>query len=531
MMTAERDMSPRPIGVNLLTAEQKKNLASKMWRLNNLYTIVTKDSEKKILKLNFAQRKILKDFKHNRKIILKSRQQGISTLYLAYNLDSCITKFNYSAGIQSYGQDEANKLAQRAQIMWNDMPEVFKKALGVELIKCNQDGMFFSNGSVLKIGNFRGDTLQSLHVSELGKIAIKFPEKARELKTGAFEAVGKNNKITIESTAEGKTGLFYELWQKAYLKSGASSQLSPFDFQAIFLSWLIDPDCNLDIEVPIPLELNRYFTDLELQLNVKLTMSQKWWYASKVETLGDEMKREYPSYAEEAFEQSVEGTYYKHEYPKLKIRSSLYDPNLLVHMAMDLGMNDEFSIGFVQIFEHSGKKVPRIVGEYQNSGYGIEHYAEVCKALSRERNWQFGKTYVPHDIKVKELIAGKTRWDAMKEYGFDLVLVRKHRVLDGIEAVRQFLKEVEIDESCELIRSAIQNYRKKYDSKLGVFLDSPVHDEFSHPADMVRYMAMGLKHTMPTDNYTIGLRKAQRYLESHHNSFNNYNSQNNGYDI
>ena len=185
----------------------------------------------------------------------------------------------------------------------------------------------------------------------------------------------------------------------------------------------------------------------------------------------------------------------------------------------------------MQIFEESGKKVPRIVGEYQNSGYGIEHYAEVCMALNREKGWKFGKTYVPHDIKVKELIAGKTRWDAMKEYGFDLVLVRKHRVLDGIEAVRQFLKEVEIDESCELIRSAIQNYRKKYDSKLGVFLDSPVHDEFSHPADMIRYMAMGLKHSMPTDNYTIGLRKAQRYLEPHHNSFNNYNSQNQGYDI
>lgn len=530
MMTADKQVGYKPLGGDILTPQQKKNLASKMWRLNHLYTIVTKDTEKKIMKLNYSQRRILGDFKHNRKIILKSRQQGISTLYLAYNLDSCLTKFNYSAGIQSYGQDEANKLALRARIMWDDMPSAFKTALGVELVKCNQDGMFFSNGSVLKIGNFRGDTLQSLHVSELGKIAIKFPEKARELKTGAFEAVGKNNKITIESTAEGKTGLFYELWQKAYLKGIANTQLSPFDFQAIFLSWLIDPDCNIGIEVPIPIELNRYFTDLEIKLQTKLTMTQKWWYASKYETLGEDMKREYPSYPEEAFEQSIEGTYYKHEYPKLKIRSNLYDPNLKVHMAMDLGMNDEFSIGFVQVFEHSGIKVPKIIGEYQNNGYGIEHYAEVCKALSRERGWVFGKAAVPHDIKVKELIAGKTRWDAMKEYGFDLVLVKKHYIVDGIEATRQFLKIVEIDESCELIRSAIQNYRKKYDSKLGVFLDSPLHDEFSHPADMIRYMAMWFKHTCPTDNYTIGINKSS-VLRTKENSFNNNNYKNNGYDI
>lgn len=526
-MTANADIGSRDIGSRDigLTNEQAKKLTSKMWRLSNLYTIITKDSEKKIMRLNFAQRKILRDFKHSRKIILKSRQQGISTLYLAYNLDTCIFKSNHSAGIQSYGQDEANKLAMRARLMWTEFPQAIKDSLGITLVKDNQDGMFFSNGSVLKIGNFRGDTLQSLHVSELGKIAIKFPEKARELKTGAFEAVGKNNKITIESTAEGKTGLFYELWQKAYLKSLANSALSPFDFQAIFLSWLIDPDCNLDMEVPISIDLNRYFNDLELRLKIKVELSQRWWYASKVETLGEEMRREYPSYPEEAFEQSVEGTYYKNEYPKLKIRSNLYDRNLLVHMAMDLGMNDEFSIGFVQLLETGGKIVPRIIGEYQNSGHGLEHYAEVCAALSRERGWVFGNTFVPHDIKVRELIAGKTRWDAMREMGFKLVLVKKHKVVDGIEAVRQFLKEVEIDESCEIIRGAIQNYRKKYDSKLGVFLDSPLHDEFSHPADMLRYMAMGLRYSSPTDNYAIGLRRNENKKES------SYYRQNSGYDI
>ena len=114
-----------------LTNDQIKQLTSKLWRLNNLYTIITKDKRKVVMRLNHSQRKILTKFKHPRKIILKSRQQGISTLYIAYNMDSCITKKNYSAGIQSYGKDEAAKLAERAKIMWENIPEAFQEALGV----------------------------------------------------------------------------------------------------------------------------------------------------------------------------------------------------------------------------------------------------------------------------------------------------------------------------------------------------------------------------------------------------------------
>ena len=487
-----------------LTPEQKKNLTSKLWRLNNLYTIVTKDKRKKIMKLNYSQRQILTKFKHPRKVILKSRQQGISTLYIAYYMDSCITKSSYSAGIQSYGKDEAQKLALRARIMWDEMPEAFKNALGVTLIKNNSEGMHFSNGSILKIGNFRGDTLQGLHVSELGKIAIKFPEKARELKTGAFEAVGKGNKITIESTAEGKTGLFYEIWQKSTMKALNNTDLTPFDFEAIFLSWMQDPDCNIDIPQEIDATMYKYFDDLEIRLNTKLENTQKWWYIAKQSSLGEDMKREYPSYPEEAFEQSVEGTYYKYEYPNLKIRSELYDPNLYVHSSWDLGVNDENSIGFFQMFWDGKKHIPRIIGEYMNSGHGLDHYHEIFKQLHRQYGWEHGIAYVPHDIKQREWTNGKTRWQTMKGMGFKPILVKKHKVIDGIEQTRQFLKEVEIDESCTKIRGAIQNYRKKYDRNLGVFLDAPLHDEFSHPADMIRYMAMGIKYKAPMDNYIIG---------------------------
>jgi len=492
-------------------AELVSNLSSKLWRLNNLYYIKDKNSNIGPMRLNASQEKVLVKYKHKRKIILKSRQQGISTLYLAYNLDSCIFEDGTEAGIQSYGQNEAEKLSMRAELMWDMFPQSIKELLGISVDSNNKSGMYFSNKSILKIGNFRGDTLQSLHVSELGKIAKKYPEKAKELKTGAFQAVSVNNRITIESTAEGKSGLFYDMWVKAERKQMLNMELTDLDFQAIFLPWYDDPDCQLFQKVDITNKVMDYLEKLQEKLGIKLTDYQLWWYQAKYEELGDDITQEYPSTSTEAFNQSVEGMYYKEEYKTLRIRKDLYDPNLLVHMAMDLGMSDDFIIGFFQVYEVeiNGKtyKKPRIIGEYRNSGYGLEHYRQVVAKLGSIMGYKYGITYVPHDIKQRELIAGKTRWDALSSMGFSPRLVKKHAVADGIECVREFLKEVEVEEDCEIILNSVQNYRKKRDDKLGVFLDSPVHDEFSHPADMVRYMAMGLKYCPPTELYVLRKRK------------------------
>lgn len=492
------------------TPEQQallKKLESKLWRLNNLYTIEDKDGVKMVMRLNPSQKKVLTEYKHTKKIILKSRQQGISTLYLAYNLDSCIFGEGFSAGIQSYGQDESNKLQRRAELMWDEFPEEIKQLLGIKLETNNQKGMSFSNRSILKIGNFRGDTLQSLHVSELGKIAKKFPDKARELKTGAFQAVSVKNKITIESTAEGKSGLFYEMWERAERKAKVGTPLTPLDFQAIFLSWIEDPDCQLVEYYPADERTEEYIKYLKRELDITLTAPQRHWLAAKMDELGENFNQEYPATPEMAFSQSVEGTYYEHEYKKIVIKPDLYDPMLKVHSSFDLGMNDMFSIGFFQI--HPDGKL-KIVGEYCNNGHGLEHYRDMFLALTAKFGWVHGSTYVPHDIKVTELIAGKTRWTALRELGFSPILVKKHKVQDGIQATRDFLKTIEVDESCEIILAAIQNYRKKYDSKYDVYLDAPVHDEHSHPADMIRYMAMGMKYRAIKDIYVTKRNTAKK---------------------
>ena len=163
-------------------AQLLSNLKSKFWRLNHLYWIRDKDGKEVQLKLNKAQITVFRDFKHNKKIILKSRQRGISTGYAVYQLDECIFRPGTQAGVQSYGKDEAEKLKMKVDFAWEKLDTRIKEALNLTTNKDNTSMIEFSNGSTLKIGNFRGDTLQMLHVSELGKIAKKYPEKARELK-------------------------------------------------------------------------------------------------------------------------------------------------------------------------------------------------------------------------------------------------------------------------------------------------------------------------------------------------------------
>ena len=488
-------------------------ITSKFWRLNNLYWIRDKDGKLVKLKLNKAQVTVFKDFRHNKKIILKSRQRGISTGYAIYQLDDCIFKPGTQAGVQSYGKDEAEKLKMKIDLAWDEFPQVLKDALKLDTNKDNTQMIEFSNGSTIKIGNFRGDTLQLLHVSELGKIAKKYPEKARELKTGAFQSVSVNNKITIESTAEGRSGLFYEMWTKAVLKQKTGMALTPLDFQPIFLSWIDDEDCRLTTPVIVTPEREKYFSDLENQLQIKIPDEARWWWMAKYDELGFEMFQEYPATPEEAFAQSVEGTYYKHEYENLKLITNSYRQELLVHMAFDLGMNDTFSIGFFQTWFDQGVRRTRIIGYYSNEGQGLQHYRDILDYISLDKGWVFDITYVPHDVSVRELIAGKSRWQALLDLGFNPVLVPRHRVQDGIQATREFLIDVEIDaeEAIDII-DAIQNYKKKYDERLSVYLDTPVHDLYSHPADMLRYMAMGIKNSPPRNIYVTDIDNESYYI-------------------
>ena len=124
---------------------------------------------------------------------------------------------------------------------------------------------------------------------------------------------------------------------------------------------------------------------------------QKAWYVKKDKTLGGDMRREYPSTPDEAFEQALEGAYFAHQLAAAakqgRIGGFPLDPRKPVNTFWDLGRNDQNVIWLHQWVAG----YHRFVGYYENSGEFIGHYVSWLKEWARERDVVFGDHYVPHD--------------------------------------------------------------------------------------------------------------------------------------
>ena len=466
-------------------------LPCKLWRMNNIYTIRDKFGTPMLFNFHRAQHlAYAASIHHSRQIILKSRQQGISTLWLISFFDDAVFLDNMNCGLMAQDADAATDLLERVTYAWDDMAPAIKLFLGIERVVNNSKVTTFSNGSKIFVRtSFRSGTLTRLHISELGKIANKYPERAKETNSGSLQAIKAGNTVIIESTAEGRDNLFANKWRTAENHIGA---LSPMHFAPLFLSWVDDPDCTIDVPVKLKSDDIEYIQMLERDLDIRLTDEQKWWCAAKREELDDEFDREYPYNPESAFSQARDGTYYGKYIKELKdsgrVIPSLYDPELKVTVTFDLGMSDTFEMLFWQLnVDFKGKLTVRLIDHYNNSGEGLAHYVQVL----RERNYRYERFVLPHDAKKRELGAAKSIAGQLKDLGMtkQKVLARDE-ILPGIQAVREMMPLLWIDSSCDYVISAFENYTKEWDTRLGVWKDKPRHDEWSNPMDAVRYYAM-----------------------------------------
>jgi hypothetical protein len=469
-------------------------LPSKLWRLNNIYTIVDKYGKRVTFCMNASQHKVYAAaMRHPRILILKSRQQGISTLWLVSYFDDAVTLNDLNIGLMAQDGDAAATLLERTKILWDTLSPIVKQLFNVRIKKDNTKEFSFTTGSQVIIRtSFRSATLQRLHVSEMGKIANKTPEKAKETKTGTLQALAQGMTGVIESTAEGEN-LFKDMWDTAI---AYQDELTPKDFFPVFLSWLDDPDCRIEKDQRIDDKTAKYFAELEKELNVKLTQQQKNFWIVQRRELGDRVYQEYPSTPLEAFMATKEGTYYARAYMENIVKGkrehavgTLYDKNLEVQFAFDLGMNDTMSGGAAQWYEG----FCRIIDEVFDSGQDIKYYVEWMES----RPWFPNLTtlILPHDAEVKELTSGLTREERFRELlpdHVDIIVLPKVAVQDGIEMVRQLLEVTWIDKGCEYIKKCLLGYHKEWDEKRDKFRNKPEHDEYSNGADMVRYLAMGL---------------------------------------
>lgn len=455
-----------------------------MWRLCNLYYIVDKDGKRVRFEPNLAQMQYLQN-PSNSDIILKARQLGFTTLMCLIGLDEAIFLENHEVGIIAHTLTDANKIFDtKVKYPYDNLPDAIRER---KPAVNDRAGLlkFAHNSSIRVATSARSGTLQRLHVSEFGKICAKYPAKAREIVTGAFPAVGKNPK-TIESTAEGQEGYFFDYTEKAMRGEG--------EFGFHFFPWWADPSYIADPDAFIPTSSDEiYFSKLKHEHGIELGPEQKAWWLKQERLLGGDMKRENPSTPEEAFEQAIEGAYFATQLAHADKSQSIgrfpYDPSYPVNTFWDLGRND---LNTIWLHQKIGGR-HRFVGYYENSGEHISHYANWLREWYKDRDAIMGDDYWPHDGKREDLFLENGRLGEAEKHGlYPKIVSRPSSKMEAIEAARKVFASCDFDEKgCDIGIKRLRHYRKEWDDDRDVWRDRPRHDINSHGADAFMTFACG----------------------------------------
>lgn len=438
-------------------------------------------------------------------VILKARQLGMTTFFCILYLDQVLFNANKTAGIIAHRKEDAEKFFDdKVKFAWDNLSPMLQEHLGPPNTDSAKE-LSFPNGSKIFVStSTRGGTLQYLHLSEFGKVCAQYPQKAKEIVTGAINSVEQGCFVTIESTAEGRSGYFFDYCQDAQQAVKDKRLLSPMEFRFFFFPWWKNPEYRLKGNFPINKEFVEYFDNLEKLHGVdKLDDEQKRWYIVKKKNNGEDMYREYPSTADEAFMASIEGAYFASQMGKVyedqRIRNVPYDARYTVDTWWDLGMNDTNTILFTQSV---GNEI-RFIDCYGNSGEGLAHYVNVLK----ERGYVYGQHNFPHDVDVRNLDAeGKSRRQTLVDLQVRNIRVieKTKSVNDDIEGIRKIFSRFYFDESKTApLVEGLNNYKKEWDDKLGEFKNFPRHDKHSHWVDPMRILQKGwIWHMASTKNDT-----------------------------
>ena len=477
--------------------EQFKN---PLWRLHNLYWITDKAGKVTKFKPNLEQEQFLSDL-HYRNVILKARQLGFSTLIQLVQLDAVVFNSNVRAGVIADTLDNVTTIFRdKIKFAYDRLPDAIK----AERYPITESAteLLLSNNSSVRVGtSMRSGTLQYLHISEFGKICAKHPDKAREIVTGAIPALADDGFLFVESTAEGKEGPYYDMCEASRKRVGR--KLLPIEEKFHFFPWFLRAEYEVDPETVVISEKEKeYFDELEVKIGRALSPRKRAWYSLKRASLLDDMKREYPSTPNEAFESSNEGAWYREQFDAMREQKRIcrvpYEPGEPVNTWWDIGANDLNAIWFHQQIgpEH------RFLRYHEASGKTLDYYAKYLK----DTGYNFGKHYLPHDATHKRLMAGfqnRSVEEMLNDLGVrDTVIVpRIDSVTAGIQQTRIALNTAYFDaEGCKDGLDHLEKYTKEWDKTNGCWKDHPKHDIHSNGSDALRQWGQRA-HTLRKDDW------------------------------
>ena len=200
-------------------------------------------------------------------------------------------------------------------------------------------------------------------------------------------------------------------------------------------------------------------------------------------------ENKYEQEFEISFEAPIVGAFYgellKELTDKHRIREIPSEAATQKITAWDLGMSDSTAIWVAEVI--SGEV--RLMDFYEASGESLDHYI----GWLDDNGYRDYSHIMPHDVNVRELQTGKSRYQFLTEAGLEIEVAPKASIEDGIQAARRILPNCWFNK--DKTRSGLeclQNYRRVFNEKTSSFQNRPLHDWSSHAADAFRYLALGM---------------------------------------
>jgi hypothetical protein len=339
--------------------------------------IITKDAAQGYIpfKFNRAQQKIhkavekqLKEKGRVRVIILKARQQGIST----YTAGRVFWKTLYTPYTRSVVLAHDSATSDALFTMSKQFIDRMPRDTAPELIKSNAKEIKFAhNDSGFRLYTAgspeagRGTTPTILHCSE-----VAFWQNQEKILAGLFQGVSSadGTEIILESTANGATGSFYEMWKKA--EQGLN------DYVPVFLPWYM----TLEYTMEVSGDFVRTKEEDALVELYNLTNDQLYWRRMKIGESGTtKFAQEYPATSEEAFQVSGANVFDIEKIEKLKVESATsirsFNPKMMSW--------DDQREGHLEIWEAPSFKEKYIIGADVALGVGQDYSAAVVMNSKR----------------------------------------------------------------------------------------------------------------------------------------------------
>lgn len=194
-----------------------------------------------------------------------------------------------------------------------------------------------------------------------------------------------------------------------------------------------------------------------------------------------------------SWDATIRGAYYSKELQLARkegrIGSFPLKPEYPVYTSWDLGFDDSTAVWFFQFYYD---KI-FVVHYYENREHSLQHYAEYLKAFQQKHKCRYSTHWAPHDIEVRELVAGKSRKDQAREFGIMFrTVAAPPKKINGIHCVRHMFAKLSFNErDCKLGLKHLSEYRSEFNEKNDVYSLQPKRNSATHGADALQTFALG----------------------------------------